>query len=164
MAREPFDILVVDDSADDLTLMQLAFEHAGLPHRLHALGDGQAAMAYLEGAGEYRDRGRYPFPDFVLLDLKMPKMSGFDVLHTVRHNDQLLSLVIHILSGSALELDVQRAYALGANSYLVKPSSLGELVKMVKALHEWHCEVWLPRCVTGTEEGTVSAPSDRFQT
>src|SRR5437016_1560886 len=116
MPREPFDILVVDDSADDLTLMQLAFEHAGLPHRLHTLGDGQAAMAYLEGAGEYQDRSRYPFPDFVLLDLKMPKMSGFDVLHTVRHNHHLLPLVIHVVSGSALDPDVQRAYALGANS------------------------------------------------
>jgi CheY-like chemotaxis protein len=149
MCREPFDILVVDDSADDLTLMQLAFEHAGLLDRLHMLGDGQAAMAYLEGAGDYRDRTRHPFPDFVLLDLKMPKMSGFDVLQTVRQSNHLLPLMIHVLSGSALDYDVQRAYSLGANSYLVKPSSLGELVRMVTALHQWHCELWLPRCAPG---------------
>jgi CheY-like chemotaxis protein len=66
----------------------------------------------------------------------------------------LLRLIAHVLSGSALEYGVQQAYALGANSYLVKPADLHNLVKMVKALHDWHCEVWLPRC---TADATVPA-------
>jgi CheY-like chemotaxis protein len=139
-----FDILLVDDSLDDAHMLKLAFQRAGLPDRLHIVDDGDAGVSYLRGLGGYADRRRYPLPHFTLLDLHMPKVSGFEVLQALRQRDKRLPFNIYALSGDALPANVKRAYELGVKSYLVKPGSLREWESLVKILHDWHCQTWFP--------------------
>jgi CheY-like chemotaxis protein len=139
-----FDILLVDDSLDDVHFVKLAFQRAGLPDRVYVVDDGEAAVSYLRGCGEYADRRRYPLPHFTLLDLQMPRVSGFEVLEALRQRDQRLPFNIYALSGNALPANVQRAYELGVKSYLVKPGTLTEWENLAKILHDWHCQAWFP--------------------
>jgi CheY-like chemotaxis protein len=131
-------ILAADDNTDDLFLLQQAFRKAGVESHLHTVSDGLEAQAYLAGRNGYADRSAHPFPDVVLLDLNMPRMSGFDVLSWVRSDRRLGSTVVHVLTASARECDARRAYELHANSYVIKPTRLDELVAFVKTLHLWH--------------------------
>jgi CheY-like chemotaxis protein len=139
-------ILLAEDHADDVFLLQQAFKKAGVTSRLHVVGNGLEAQAYLKGDGVFADRAVYPFPDVLLLNLNMPRMNGFEVLKWVRQDAQCHRLVVHVLSASIREVDVQRAYELCANSYIVKPSRVNELVAFVTSLHQWHRFVALPRC------------------
>ena len=91
-------------------------------------------MDYLSGAGKYADRTLYSLPGLVLLDLKMPKTTGLDVLKWIRNQSMLKQLPVIVLSGSELQDDVHKAYAGGANSYMVKPPSFESLVSLVKTL------------------------------
>jgi CheY-like chemotaxis protein len=141
-----FNILLAEDNADDVFLLQQAFKKAGVDSRLHLAADGAEALAYLKGEGRYSDRAASPFPDVLLLDLNMPRMNGFEVLEWVRGHPQWGGLIVHVLTTSVREVDVQRAYDLRANSYVVKPSRVDELVQFVRALHEWHHFVSLPQC------------------
>jgi CheY-like chemotaxis protein len=131
-------ILVTEDNPDDLFLLQAAFERAGVSSRLEAVSDGVEALAYLKGNAPFEDRNAHPFPDLLLLDLNMPRRNGFEVLEWVRGDSQCSRLMVHVLTASPREADVERAYELGANSYVTKPSRLDELVAFVKALHQWH--------------------------
>jgi CheY-like chemotaxis protein len=137
-------ILLAEDNEDDVLLLRMAFKKAGATSRLHVAQDGEEALAYLKGEGAYADRLEFPFPDLVLLDLNMPRVNGFEVLTWVRQQPVYGRLVIHVLSASGRDLDVQGAYDLRANSFVVKPSRLEELVAFVTALHSWHRFVRLP--------------------
>ena len=130
-------ILLVDDSKIDLVLMGTAFKKAKCNNPLQEVHDGEEAIAYLKGDGPYSDRNKFPLPAVMLLDLNMPKKNGFDVLAWVRAQPVLKRLAIVILSASARTEDVERAFDLGATSYLVKPSKLEELVAMVRCLCDW---------------------------
>ena len=138
-------ILLAEDSPDEVFLLQLAFKKAEVASQLNTVPDGLEALAYLKGEGAYADRDTHPSPDVLLLDLNMPRMNGFEVLKWVRQDEQYGQLIVHVLSASCREADVQLAYALGANSYVVKPSRLDELVAFVTALHQWHRITALPR-------------------
>jgi CheY-like chemotaxis protein len=96
--------------------------------------DGQEAIQYLCGEGDYSDRARYPIPFLVLLDLRLPKLSGFEVIAWMRDQPQLADLVVVVLTASDHVPDVTKARDLGANSYLVKPGTFEELVQMVKRI------------------------------
>lgn len=137
-AKVSLNILVAEDNPDDLFLLQAAFERADVNSRLEPVGDGLEALAYLKGEGPFEDRASHPIPDIMLLDLNMPRRNGFEVLEWVRQNHEYARLVVHVLTASAREADVERAYELGANSYVTKPSRLDELVGFVRALHQWH--------------------------
>lgn len=126
-------VLLVEDNPDDALLMQTAWKSAGIPNRLPLVEDGEQALAYLNGTGSYADREKYPFPVAVFLDLKLPRIDGLDVLTAIRSNPQLRHLHVDVLSASARNADVEKALALGANSYLVKPSLVEELVEMLSA-------------------------------
>jgi CheY-like chemotaxis protein len=130
-------ILLVDDSDNDLLLMSLAFEKASFPGVLRIVHDGEEAIAYLEGRHPYSDRVRDPLPTLVLLDLNMPKKSGFDVLEWVRAHPTLRRLPIMVLTASMVSGDVERAFDLGANSFLVKPTRIEDLIVMIRSLREW---------------------------
>jgi len=130
-------ILLVDDSANDLILMRTAFKKAGCTIALQEVHDGEQAIAYLQGEGPYCDRIKYPLPVIMLLDLNMPKMSGFDVLAWVRAQPVLKRLAIVILTASMRNEDVERAFDLGAPSFLVKPSELETLAAMMRCLCDW---------------------------
>jgi CheY-like chemotaxis protein len=124
-------ILVAEDDPTDAYFFQRAFKRAGLPVVLHFVRDGQEVIDYLQGAGQFADRTAHPLPQLVLLDLKMPRLDGFDVLKWVRQQPGFSALQVVIFSGSGEPKDINRAYGLGANWYLVKPHSMDELTSLV---------------------------------
>jgi CheY-like chemotaxis protein len=133
---DPTIFLVVEDDPNDVLLVRMELEQFGSKVRMLTVDDGQEAMHYLEGKGNYRDRTLYPLPDVILLDLKMPKVDGFDFLNWLRHESpgrhHLIPVVV--MSSSAFEKDIERAYELGANSYLVKPINWNAFRGKIRAL------------------------------
>ncbi|MFP5393760.1 MAG: response regulator [Gammaproteobacteria bacterium] len=127
-------ILLVEDNPDDVLLTRRAVRKAGIEVRLVVVGDGDEAVAYLGGAAPYLDRAAHPLPRLILLDLKLPKRSGLDVLQWVRARDHLVTVPVVVLTSSSEDQDIRQAYQRGANSYLQKPVAFSELVKMLGAL------------------------------
>lgn len=138
-------ILLAEDNADDVFLLQQAFKRGAVTDRLFAVSDGFQALEYLKGDGPYSDRATYPFPHILLLDLNMPRMNGFEVLEWTRKDSLCSRLIVHILSSSPREEDIRRAHDLHANSYLLKPTRIDDLVALVTALHQWHRFTVFPR-------------------
>jgi len=114
--------------------MQRAFRKANLTNPLHVARDGQEAIEYLSHQGKFADATRYPSPILMLLDLKMPRKNGFETLEWLRQQPVLKRTVAVILSSSSERADINRAYDLGANSYLVKPGDFQALVQLVTTL------------------------------
>lgn len=136
MVDDPI-VLLVDDSANDSLLMRTVFERAGFVQPLRFAGDGDEAIAYLRGDGQFQDRRLYPLPTTVLMDLNMPGKNGFEILDWIRHQPHLQRLRVYILSASSRPEDIQRSYDLGANSYLVKPGNLDGLLHLARCLIAW---------------------------
>jgi len=134
-------ILLVEDDANDVLLIQRAFQKAGMPQLLKIVRDGDQAIDYLGGNGIYANREKYPLPFLVLLDLKMPCTDGFEVLQRVRAEPELKRLLIVVLTSSNNQSDVDRAYELGANSYLVKPVEFDEMVHMIQRFEAYWSEI-----------------------
>jgi len=132
MIFEPV-ILAADDREDDIELTKHALLKANVLNPLQVARDGEEAIQYLEGVGKFSNRAEYPLPDLMLLDLSMPKLTGFDVLHWVRSHPSLKALRIVVLTTSAETTDVDRAYALGANAFLVKPIDFKRYCMMIEA-------------------------------
>ncbi len=130
-------VLLVDDSQNDALLMRTVFQRAGFVEPMRLAVDGADAIAYLHGDGRYGDRHQFPLPTTVLLDLNMPRKNGFEVLEWIRLQPELRRLRVYILSASSRAQDIERAYDLGANSYLVKPGNLDGLLTMAKCLVAW---------------------------
>ena len=127
-------ILHVEDDPNDTLLFEHACKKAGVVFDLQAVSDGDQAMAYLRGLNDFSDRRKYPMPKLILLDLKMPRVSGFDVLSLLRSDESLKSLPVVVLTSSNHDADIKRAYDLGAKSYLVKPVGFEALVELVRTL------------------------------
>jgi CheY-like chemotaxis protein len=126
-------ILHVEDNPDDVMLMSLAFNRAGVGARLHVVNDGDEAIAALESTAS----GGGP-PVCVLLDVKLPRVSGLEVLAWIRKQPRLRRLPVILLTSSSQTADINRAYDLGANSFLVKPPDLDALTQLVKTVsHYW---------------------------
>jgi CheY-like chemotaxis protein len=134
-------ILLVDDNPHDVILIRLAFRKVGIIDTIKLVKDGVEAMRYLNGEGSYGDRYLHPVPTLMLLDLNMPQTSGFEVLKWIRAKPQFERLTIVVMTGSKDTEDIQRAYSLGADSYLVKPTKFSDLVKMMEALKAY---CWSP--------------------
>jgi CheY-like chemotaxis protein len=134
-------VLYVEDSQDDFLLLKLASRRCGTPFSLQHAEDGEKAIDYLNGVGAYADREEHPFPNLVLLDLKMPRLDGFEVLEWIRANPDTKSLPVVVLAGSAFRADVRRALEFGANSYATKPANFNELEVLVDQI----ASVWLAR-------------------
>jgi CheY-like chemotaxis protein len=132
-------LLLVEDNEDDVFLMRRALKQAEIHNPLYVVADGEQAIDYLAGNGEFNDREQYPFPTLVFLDLKLPFKSGHDVLAWIRNEAALIELVVVILTSSDEPSDIDRAYKLGANSYLVKPPTLIQLRDLAKSF-KWY---WL---------------------
>jgi CheY-like chemotaxis protein len=130
-------VLHVEDDPNDVLLFQHACQKAGVPLEVQEVGDGDEALAYLRGTDRFGDRLQYPFPRVVLLDLKMPRVNGFEVLTWMRGDEKLRRLPVIVLTSSNHDEDLKRAYAAGANSYLVKPLDFNSLVTLAKAVHEY---------------------------
>lgn len=131
-------ILLVEDNPVDILLMQRAFRNETFANTsLQIVRDGDAAVFYLNGDGEYSDRDRYPLPAIILLDLKLPRRSGHEVLVWLKQQPELKRLPVVMLTSSRQTLDVKRAYDLGANSYLVKPVGFASLSEMMRSFNEY---------------------------
>jgi CheY-like chemotaxis protein len=130
-------VLLVDNSEEDILLMRTVFERVGFAGPLQFARGGDEAIAYLRGDGAYGDRQRFSLPTVLLLDLNMPRKDGFEVLKWIRAQPGLRRLCVYILSASSRPEDIDRAYDLGANSYLVKPSNLDGLMHLTKCLVAW---------------------------
>jgi CheY-like chemotaxis protein len=128
-------ILLAEDEQNDVFLIKRAFQRVQLLNPVRVVSDGQEAINYLRGDGQYADRERFPMPTLVLLDLKMPRMGGFDVISWVRQQPGLKRLPLVVLTSSKDGPDINRAYELGANTYLVKPVEFDGLVEMMKTLN-----------------------------
>ena len=135
--NERHTILLVDDSENDIILMRAAFGKAEFNIPLQEVHNGEQAIAYLKGEGIYSDRQKHPLPSVMLLDLNMPMKNGFDVLRWVRTQPAIKRLSIIILTASMRPEDVERAFDLGATSYLVKPSNIDALTAMIRCLRDW---------------------------
>jgi CheY-like chemotaxis protein len=139
--QERLVVLLVEDSENDAMIIRRAFEKAGIPNPLYIVKDGEAAMAYLAGRGSYAVRDEYPLPALVLLDLKLPGMDGFEVLRWIRRTPGLSALRVVVLTSSDAIKDVNRAYSLGANSFMVKEMDFQNTIELARLLQEY----WLSK-------------------
>lgn len=135
--KKPEHILLAKDNEDYALLLQRAIRSANIDASLQVVPDGREAVNYLAGAEPYTDRTRHPFPKLVLLDLKMPRMDGFEVLRAVRQRLGFTQLPVIVLTHSDNPADIKRAYELGATSYFRKPDSLEGLDEMIYVLHAY---------------------------
>src|SRR5712692_6462968 len=138
-APKVFTVLHVDDDLNDTELLRAATRRAEAHFDLQNVEDGEQAMAYLNGVPPYSDRLQHPLPALILLDLKMPRATGFELLKWIRKHPEMGAVPIVVLSGSELHEDIRQAYAFGANSYLIKPLGFEALVNLVKDVKA----VWL---------------------
>jgi CheY-like chemotaxis protein len=134
MNESDYLILLAEDNSTDALMIRRAFTKAKLQGALEVADDGDKAVAYLSGQGKFADRVSHPLPVLLLLDLKLPRRSGFEVLAWIRQQAELKRLPVVVLTSSEESTDINRAYDLGANSYLVKPVDFDALLHMVKAL------------------------------
>ena len=129
-------VLCVDDSNDDTLLLQHACRRAAVGFRLQTLDDGEKAIQYLSGEKTFSDRAQFPVPHLVLLDLKMPCKTGFEVLDWMRTNPACANVPVAVFTSSQHEADIREAYRKGANGFLTKPVEYEALIQLVKTLDE----------------------------
>ena len=147
-------VLWVEDDADDVFLIGHAIRKAGLDQP-SLVRDGGEAVDYLSGSGKYADRGAYPFPTLILLDLKIPKMSGFEVLSWIRQRSEVRRVPVVMFTSSREACDVDRAYDLGANAYLLKSVDHDDLVEALRRVRAF----WLDLNVHPTSPVAMSRAS-----
>jgi CheY-like chemotaxis protein len=133
---QPMTIVLADDDPDDRALVGEALEEAGLPVDLRTVADGPELLEYLRREGRYAARDA-PEPDLVLLDLNMPRMDGHEVLEAIRADERIKAIPVIVLTTSARDDDVVRAYEAGGNSFITKPSSFPGLVDVMRALDKY---------------------------
>jgi len=134
-------ILLVEDNPDDVELIQYAFAKAAIANPLVVANDGDDAVNYVSGIHSYADRSRYPLPALILLDLKLPRRSGFEVLEFIRNQETTQHTPVVVLTSSDQRADIERAYGCGANSYLVKPVSREGLLAMVTSIEAYWLKI-----------------------
>ena len=137
MNYESMPILLIEDNYDDVLLIQRAFRKANIQQPLTILSDGDEAVSYFQGEGKYADSERFPLPGLILLDLKLPRRSGLEVLAWIGQQPKLRRLLIIVLTSSLENTDLDRAYDLGANSYLVKPIDFHDFVNLVRLVDDY---------------------------
>ena len=129
-------VLYVENEENDVLFMRRAFNRVGLEGCLRPVSDARSAMRYLVGEVPYSDRTAHPFPVLLLMDLNLPALSGFELLHWLREQPQLQQLPVVIFSSSARPEDIERAQTLGAHDYLQKPRSGSEFVEVAQRLRD----------------------------
>ena len=145
METKHFTVLLVEDDLNDIFLVKRAFKLARLITPLQVVTDGEEALHYLRGDGKYADRQAHPLPQLVVMDIKMPRMTGFEVLEWVKHDGTLRRIPIVIVSSSDQPADINRAYELGANAYMVKPMDFRAVEHLFESItHYWALECAKP--------------------
>ncbi|MBW4564219.1 MAG: response regulator [Mojavia pulchra JT2-VF2] len=135
MSTDQGTILLVEDNSKDVLLIKRAFHKANICNSLQVVNNGDAAVSYLSGGEPYSDRTLYPLPVLMLLDLKLPRRSGAEVLMWLRQQPELKRLPVVVLTSSKEYADVNLVYDLGVNAYIVKPFAFNDLLEIVKTLN-----------------------------
>lgn len=145
MEAKHFTVLLVEDDLNDIFLVKRAFKMARLDAPLQVVTDGEEAIQYLRGTGKYADRAAHPVPHLVVMDIKMPRRSGFEVLEWIKQDGPLRRIPTVIVSSSDRPEDVNRAYELGANAYMVKPVDFRSVEHLFDCItHYWGFECARP--------------------
>jgi CheY-like chemotaxis protein len=134
MTGEPILVMLVEDNSDHAELVIRTLEDHSIPNKIRHFSDGQSALDYLLQRGEFSGAGSAPRPHIVLLDLRLPRVDGLEVLQTIKEDENLKSIPVVILTTSEAERDVARAYSNHANSYLVKPLGYEDFRKLMEDL------------------------------
>jgi CheY-like chemotaxis protein len=134
MTNNTKSLLLIEDNDNDIFFMKRALKNAEINNVVKVVTDGQQAIDYFTGHGEFSDRRQHPLPTLVFLDLKLPHKSGLEVLAWLRSREDFKTLVVLVLTTSQEQRDMKQAFELGANAYLAKPSSVSELTEMMKAV------------------------------
>jgi CheY-like chemotaxis protein len=146
MDNKQFTVLLVEDDLNDIFLVKRAFRTARIPNPLQVVTDGEEAISYLRGEGKYSDRVAYPLPKLIVMDIKMPRRSGFEVIEWVKGDMRPLRRIpIVIVSSSDSPADINRAYELGANAYMIKPMDYRAVEHLFESItHYWGLECAKP--------------------
>jgi CheY-like chemotaxis protein len=140
-----FTVLLVEDDLNDIFLVKRAFKKAHIPNPLQVVTDGVEATYYLQGEGKYADRQLHPLPHLIVMDIKMPRKTGFEVLDWIKKDTMLKRIPVVIVSSSHQPDDINRAYELGANAYMVKPVDFREVETLFQSItHYWGFECAKP--------------------
>jgi CheY-like chemotaxis protein len=137
-------ILIVDDDANDLILIERGFRAIGVKDPIHTVTGAGEAIAYMTGEGRFADRAAYAYPTFITIDLKMPRDDGFSVLEHIKNNPEWAIIPTVILTSSEDLDDIKKAYMLGASSYHVKPATTEGLRQQLKVLHDYWMTCQVP--------------------
>jgi len=132
---EEHTVLLVEDDPNDVLLIRRAFEKARILNPFKVVHNVEEAVSYLKGEGRFANRGEYPLPILIILDLKMPRMSGLEFLQWLSEEPAMKRIIVVVLTSSNEAPDINLAYELGANSYLVKPVQFDDLMRIVRELH-----------------------------
>ncbi len=132
--KEQLDILLVEDDLDDIEFTIRAFRRKNIRNRIRTVGDGEQALDYIFSRSAFADREKYPKPGLVILDLKLPKIDGVEVLRVVKNHPRLRTIPIIMLTTSRSPEDVRKCYQLGVNSYVVKPLDFEEFSDLIELI------------------------------
>jgi len=135
MAKDRPTLLIVEDNEDDIFFVERIFKQIGARCELRFARDGIEAVEYLSGKGAFQDRAKYPMPTIILMDLKMPRRNGFEVLEWMHNQEEIRLIPTIVVTSSTLQEDVTRAYRLGANAVMNKPVDKDSLLQMLKSFH-----------------------------
>ncbi|MGP8080487.1 MAG: response regulator [Dehalococcoidales bacterium] len=141
MKGEPIVILLVEDDPAHIEIIKRTFEESRLANRLISVEDGQVALDYLHRKGKYNDEAKFPMPNLILLDLRLPKIDGLEVLKIIKTDTKLSAIPVVILTTSSTESDMVKAYEWHANSYLVKPVDFTQFNKLMNTFG-YYWVVW----------------------
>ncbi|MDB6016062.1 MAG: response regulator with CheY-like receiver domain and winged-helix DNA-binding domain [Pedosphaera sp.] len=140
-----FTVLLVEDDLNDIFLVKRAFKKAHIPNPLQVVTDGVDAIHYLQGDDKYADRQLHPLPHLIVMDIKMPRKTGFEVLDWIKHDGLLKRIPVIIVSSSDQPEDINRAYELGANAYMIKPVDFRSVENLFQSItHYWGLECAKP--------------------
>ena len=154
-------ILLVEDEPSDVFLMKRALKGAQIPNPLQVANNGQEAINYLSGVGNYADRAKFPIPSIIFLDLKLPYKNGFEVLEWIRSQTHLDQTLVMVLTSSSEERDISQCYKLGARTFLVKPPNPTMLLELMLSLKDYwikHNEFTMPDGSNLRSPGTEPRP------
>jgi CheY-like chemotaxis protein len=129
--------LLVEDQEDDIYLIRKAFKKAGVLNPIHVVRDGEEAIEYLSGEGRFENRAEHPLPELILLDLKMPRLNGFQVLQWIRQQTDFGAIPVIVLTSSEQIWEINTAYSMGANSFLVKPGDFEDYKSLAGVVQQF---------------------------
>jgi CheY-like chemotaxis protein len=127
-------ILLAEDDPNDAELFKHALQVSKVPALVQIVCDGEELIEYVRGQGKYSDRKAFPFPSLILLDLKMPRLTGLEALEWLRKQPECGKLPVVMMSGSGLDYDIDRAYRMGVNTYFTKPARLEQLNELIRVM------------------------------